>query len=226
MSTHSQPVTIKHIFNRGVRKSDIFLDDSDYRRFFNLLRWYIKIDYPYSNYLQRIENVRKHGISAREVYQLILGQYGYSTRPVNILAWVLMGNHFHLLLEERVTNGIYSFIHRVSTAYAVYFNRKYDFSGRLFQGHYKSVFVDGETQLLYLLRYVHLNPVEANIVSIKDLDSYKWSSWNAYATGDDDEVTNIYRTKQILGELNTVVDSTNAIFPSSTQLGNLTLEQS
>jgi putative transposase len=97
------------------------------------------------------------------------------TTGTRILAWVLMDNHIHLLLFSGPT-GIAAFMRRLLTGYAIWFNRRYQRSGHLFQNRYKSIVCDEDIYLLELVRYIHLNPIRAAIVkSVEELDSYRWS---------------------------------------------------
>lgn len=88
-----------------------------------------------------------------------------------------MDNHFHLLIETPDAN-IKRIMQNINTSYTVYINRKYQRSGHLFQGRYKSIIVDKENYLLELSRYIHLNPVRAKIVYLPG--QYIWSSYRAY----------------------------------------------
>ena len=91
-----------------------------------------------------------------------------------ILAWSLMRNHFHLLLFSGPL-GLPSFMRKLMTRYAVYFNRRHRRSGHLFQNRYKSIVCEEEPYLLELIRYIHLNPLRAKAVnSLDELDTYPW----------------------------------------------------
>ena len=103
-----------------------------------------------------------------------------------VYGWVLMGNHYHLLVETPRANLVKG-MQWLQTAYTVWFNRRHDLTGHLFGGRYKAVLIDeGEPQgkMLYgyvgtVLDYLHLNPVRAGIVggtSGKSLLDYPWSS--------------------------------------------------
>jgi REP element-mobilizing transposase RayT len=92
-----------------------------------------------------------------------------------ILAWVLMDNHIHLLLISG-PSGIATFMLRLLTGYAIWFNRRYQRSGHLFQNRYKSIVCEEDAYLLELVRYIHLNPLRATMVkSVAELDRYRWS---------------------------------------------------
>jgi putative transposase len=77
---------------------------------------------------------------------------------VRIGAYCLMPNHFHLLLTEQEEAGISSFMQKLSTGYTMYFNKRNERTGVLFQGKYKSKHADEDRYLKYLISYIHLNP--------------------------------------------------------------------
>lgn len=94
---------------------------------------------------------------------------------VKCYAWALMPNHFHLLLMP-VVSTLATFMSRLLTGYAVYFNRRNHRPGHLFQNRYKSIVCEEETYLLELVRYIHLNPLRAGLVGeLAALDKYPWS---------------------------------------------------
>ena len=130
-----------HVYNRGAHKAPIFLDGSDYERFLYLL-------YMANDDKKLIFKSLKPG----DIFT-----YPRSTL-VDIKAYCLMPNHFHLALHEKTEGGITIFIHKLCTAYSSYYNRKYDHSGTLFQGQYKSRHVDNDDYFRYLIQYIHLNP--------------------------------------------------------------------
>jgi len=94
-----------------------------------------------------------------------------------LYAYVLMSNHYHLLLETSQPN-LSRTMQYINTSYTVYYNTKRRRSGHVFQGRYKSIVVDGDAYLLELSRYIHLNPVRAKIVN--EPAKYKWSSYMGY----------------------------------------------
>ena len=92
-------------------------------------------------------------------------------------SYVLMDNHYHLVLETPRGN-LLKVMHGMNSSYTGYFNRKYGRSGHLFQGRYKGILVEKDTYLLSLSRYVHLNPVRVGIVERPQ--NYRWSSYPGY----------------------------------------------
>jgi REP element-mobilizing transposase RayT len=130
-----------HIYNRGAHKAPIFLDKGDYERFLYLLYT--------SNDMRRIDLRR---IKPNEVFN-----YKRDTL-VNIFAYCLMPNHFHVALKETTERGVEKFMRKLCTSYAMYYNKKYNHSGTIFQGEYKSKHVGDDEYFRYLTQYIHLNP--------------------------------------------------------------------
>lgn len=94
-----------------------------------------------------------------------------------IHGYILMSNHYHLLVETPKGN-ITKVMHYLNTTYTGYFNKKYKRVGHLFQGRYKGILVEKERHLLSVSRYIHLNPVRAGLV--KRPEEYRWSSYPDY----------------------------------------------
>ena len=172
-----------HLYNRGTDKRDIFLEVHDYHRFILLL--YLcnttkKVD---------LQNLFREGRSFAELFTI-----NQNTPLVAISAWVLMPNHFHILLKEITENGITTFMRKVMTGYSMYFNKKHGRTGNLFQGKFKSEHANKDEYLKYLFSYIHLNPVKLipgeslwkeveikNIQKAKDfLKKYEYSSLQSY----------------------------------------------
>lgn len=169
-----------HIYNRGSRKADIFFEVNDYTRWEELLYWCANIDYTYSIYKNRLVQLTKEGKTPQEVLTEIEHSYRITPSLVEIVAYAHMPNHFHLVLKQTADNGISRFIHRMATAYAKYINEKYNMIGSLFQGPVKAVRIDTDEQFITVVRYVHTNPVSANLTTIKGLSTYPWTSFNEY----------------------------------------------
>ena len=163
-----------HVYNRGANKDIIFIDHSDYHRFLNLL--YIA---------NTTERLKFCNLKLKEIYK-----YEKKDTLVEIKAYCLMPNHFHLLLKETTENGIERFIHKLCTAYSMYFNIKHRHSGTLFQGQYKHKHVDNDDYLRYLFQYIHLNPFgieEPDLIKTEFIEQaemyskqYEFSSYKDY----------------------------------------------
>lgn len=152
-----------HVFNRGVEKRKIFLDNQDY----NIFLYYLFI------YLVPLEEVLKK-------YPLlpIHLQSKNLSKELSLVSYCLMPNHFHLLLKQESKDAVSRFMKQVTNAYTRYFNHKYKRVGGLVQGRFKAVLIVKDELLLHISRYIHLNPVISNL--IKDLEDYRWSSYLDY----------------------------------------------
>lgn len=92
-----------------------------------------------------------------------------------------MPNHFHFLLRQKLDNGISKFVGNFANSYTRFFNlRNKKREGPLFQGIFKSVHIEDNELLLYIQRYIHLNPVVSYVVATEDLENYEWSSLKEY----------------------------------------------
>lgn len=102
---------------------------------------------------------------------------------VELFAWCLMPNHFHLLLETPDGN-LSQFMRRLKTRYAKHFNQIYRLVGHVFQGRYRAILCDKESYLLELVRYIHLNPLKVKTGSLcKSPEEWSWSSHRHYLRG-------------------------------------------
>jgi putative transposase len=103
-------------------------------------------------------------------------QIGLEKSKCRCLAWVMMPNHFHLLIQAGSQGTAAPLMRRLMTGYVGYFNRRYHRSGHLFQNRYKSILCDRDSYLIELVRYIHLNPVRAGIVkTVENLNTFPWS---------------------------------------------------
>lgn len=115
--------------------------------------------------------------------------------PFYLYAFALMPNHLHLLVEVRKFS-INKIMHKLQTAYSMYFNKRYGNVGHVFQGRYFSILVEKEPYLLELIRYIHLNPVRAGIV--ERVEDYTWTSHNAYLGIDNESAKYVDHDKVLL----------------------------
>ena len=164
-----------HLIGRGVDKRDVVLDDQDRVRFLHDLYVFNDLN-PTPNFIlnERHEEDRK-----RECL-------------VDIHAFCLMRNHYHLLVSERIEGGISFFMRKMNMGYTKYFNEKYERSGALWQGKYRKILIKRDAHFLYIPFYIHLNPLDytypawrqGNVSSsgkaISELSNYRWSSYLDY----------------------------------------------
>ncbi|MDO8638174.1 MAG: transposase [Candidatus Daviesbacteria bacterium] len=155
--------TFYHVYNRGVEKRIIFLDERDYRRFLQTLYHY-QFDKPIPSFSKKKN----------------LDSYDFTQNPqiVEIIAYCFMPNHFHLLIKQLKEDGVSEFISRVLNSYTKYFNTKHKRVGPLLQGTFKAITIEDDMQLIHVSRYIHLNPYVSNLT--KDLDNYFYSSFPDY----------------------------------------------
>lgn len=128
---------------------------------------------------------------------------------LEILAYCLMPNHFHFLIQQLAANAISKFMSDLCNSHSRYFNVKYELVGSLFQGRFKAKKIDKEEYLVHLTRYIHLNPVEFFPVGknvFEELAYYKWSSLPAYLLGEDNEVVTIKPVLQFFSSKDPVGD--------------------
>lgn len=142
-----------HIYNRGVEKRIIFSDDQDYNVFLGYLKEYLSP--PVDPYQFRQELTFKG-----ESFKGIPRQPNNYSKEIDLLAYCLMPNHFHLLIKQNSSRSIENFMRSLLTRYSGYFNKRNKRVGSLFQGPYKAVLVDSDEYLLHLSSYIHLNPKE------------------------------------------------------------------
>lgn len=140
-----------HIYNRGVNKQDIFIDNDDYRVFLNLFKRYLD-DWPHKD---------KNG-----------REYEWLHDQIILTAYCLMPNHFHLLIMQKKSNMMTQLLRNVCTSYTRYFNKKYKRVGPLFQSRYKASYITNDSYLQHISRYIHLNP--------KNYKNWDYSSYKYY----------------------------------------------
>lgn len=130
-----------------------------------------------------LHHVMIRGIEGREIFHDDEDRENFISRVETlvkttgdrILAWSLMKNHVHFLLFSGPL-GLPTFMRRLLTGYAVWFNRRHRRVGHLFQNRYKSIVCEEEPYLLELVRYIHLNPLRSRAVkTLSELDKYCWS---------------------------------------------------
>jgi putative transposase len=158
-----QPNTYYHLYNRGVNKFPIFDDDQDNKTFLFLLKEYLTpaLENPFPS---RAKN---------NFYQ-----------SITLHAYCLMPNHFHLLIHQKNITDINYFMRSLNTNYVHYYNKRNHRVGPLYQSSYKAVTITTDEQLIYLTKYIHLNPhslVTNTSESLPEvIHSYPYSSYRNY----------------------------------------------
>jgi putative transposase len=134
-----------HIYNRGVDKRDIFLDTNDHYRFIKSLREFNQINPVVSLYIK--DRIKKD-VAVRPLQK---------DKLVEIIAFCLIPNHYHLILKQLKEGGISEFMKRVNGGYTGFFNYKNKRTGSLFLGKFKSIHINSNEYLLYLSAYINYN---------------------------------------------------------------------
>jgi len=182
---------LNHVMNRGVEGRHIFLDSQDYARFVHNL-YEFNDTAPAGNTYRSFADasmldLRGPTLKRRKREQL-----------VDVHGWCLMKDHYHLLVSERLEGGLSHFLMKLNVGFAKYFNERYERSGTLFAGRTKKVPVERDTHFLYVLQYIHFNPLDylegaggwrerhkkriRNAARAREyLAKYRWSSYLDYS---------------------------------------------
>lgn len=163
-----EPEMMYHVYNRGVDKRVIFKDEQDYAVFLSFLKYALLtrqqaegvLDSSLLSIAERF-NVRRLGLC----------------EDLDLVAFCLMPNHFHLLLYQHSIDGITKLMRSVATGYSMYFNKRYERSGTLFQGRYKASAINTDSYWDHISRYIHLNPKDLGV----DWRTYNQSSYRMFA---------------------------------------------
>lgn len=183
--------SIVHVTNRGTRGTEIVRNNSDRERFAQLL-YYLNDSFIDDNWRKTIVGLapfeRPSDWPEREPL-------------VRVLAWTLMPNHFHLLLEEIKERGISKFMQRLCGSMSAHFNAKYEERGTIFQGSYRSRTISEDTHLRYLVFYIQVKNVlelypGGLAKALQHFDEawewalrYRFSSLYSYVAGEDSPIT-------------------------------------
>jgi putative transposase len=165
---HDTADTFYHVYARGASKQKLFREDSDYAYFTSL----------YARYLANEKSRSKCGVL-----------YPNYSDQVNLLAYCLMGNHFHMLVYQIDEHAMAALMKCIMSSYSGYYNLKYGKSGSPFESTYKASTITNQTYLLHISRYIHLNP--------RYWMRYKYSSIRQYLAGSDLEWLNVGRVRRL-----------------------------
>lgn len=172
-----EPGGYYHLYNRGVNKRLIFKEQKDYSTFLSYLQFYLSPPPDLRGDLRGDSSQVK--ISPSKVLKNYAGE-------IELLAYCLMPNHFHLMIKQTSEFGINHFMRSLCTKYARYFNTRYRRVGHLFQDTYKAVRIKNEYQFTYLTKYIHRNPLDLPAFkptceeTPRRLVDYKYSSYGNY----------------------------------------------
>jgi REP element-mobilizing transposase RayT len=184
-----------HIYNRGVDKRDVFLESPDFERFlWGLVEFNNPLTDSQRDFLQRKLGpefgtrylVSNSGPASSNLDAgSVLNDEGVTNliklvkeKLVEITAYALLPNHYHLLIRQLTENGIPKFLQKIGTGYTNYFNLKNKRSGCLFQGKYKAIHLDSNDFILRTSSYINANAEIHGLIS--DVMNYQWCSYQYY----------------------------------------------
>ena len=159
-----------HIMTKSIAGYVIFREQKDFDRMRQLFVYYSYSDLPakFSYYL-KLKKTKKTKLKI---------DLSDNKKIVDIVAYCIMPTHIHLLLVPLKENSVSVYMKNLLNSYTRYFNTKYNRKGPLWQGRFKSVFVESNKYLLHLTRYIHLNPTTAGLV--ESPEDWEYSSYKEY----------------------------------------------
>jgi putative transposase len=174
-----------HVFNKSIAGFRIFNNQPAYHHMIQLMRYYQLKSQPckFSQFI-RADQVKMIGLN-----QSISDLQIKTEKLVKIVAFCLMPTHIHLLLQQLEDDGVMTFMRNISNSYSHYFNIKNDRRGPLWVGRFKNILIDDNSYLLNLMRYIHRNPVEAQLVQRPE--DWFFSSYFQYLNFENPHVPNL-----------------------------------
>jgi len=164
-----------HVYNRATNKRGVFTEKEDRMRFLFLILY---AQSPLT-FLHITRIVRAGSLAEGFPLEFEVQEKITRNRFVELVAFSLMPNHFHLLVKEKDEGGVSKYAQRLQLGYTKYFNERYSSSGHVFQGRYQSVRVRDNRQLMYLSAYIHRNPRELKEWRERE-EAYPYSSLQDY----------------------------------------------
>lgn len=140
-----------HVYGRGHNKTVVFRDKDDYVVFLYLFKRYL---------------------SNKPVQDKKGRDYPWLQKEIDLLAFCLMPNHFHFLIYQRTPDAMTKLFKSVITTYGMYFNKKYQLLGPVFQSRFKASMIDRDNYLMHISRYIHLNPKDYKTWAFSSLPFY------------------------------------------------------
>jgi len=166
---------IYHVYNRTIGKTPALSNQSEVVAFLNTVRYYkYQRNVRYSIYKREIAMRMKNKIPKIDLHTP-------SSQLVEVYAYAVMPNHYHFLLKQLKKNGIQTFIATIQNSYARSYNLLENRNGGLFQRSFKTNHISNDTEFSVVSRYIHLNPVVANLVDLGGLPNYPYTSYKIYA---------------------------------------------
>jgi putative transposase len=149
-----------HVYNRGVDRRTVF--------------------FRFGHYLRFQQTIRSILLTGSAAQRLVHNQSLALNSKVDLLAYCLMPNHYHLLIYQKADGGITEFMQKLDTSYTKYFNLNNNRIGHLFEHAFRAKIIEADEVLLHVSRYIHLNPVIKHLVDVPQ--EWRWSSYQEYIT--------------------------------------------
>lgn len=213
-----------HLYNRGVEKRIIFSDKQDESVFLSYIKEYLSPKDP-NKLTQIIGNATSTPQQKADARKLI--RMNNFSDQLDLLAYCLMPNHFHLLVKQTVSRTIEMFMRSLGTRYVQYFNHRHGKRvGGLFQDTYKAVLVESEEQLLHLSRYIHLNPLQKGLTLKECPQPSSYPNYLGLIKQDWVKPQEIltYFTKSGTNSYSSFVENSRLDEPSLSQIASLTID--
>lgn len=168
------PNSFYHVYNRGTDKRLVFLDHQDFLTLLSYFKLYLTSRRKLERQIQQFQLINKPPC----INSLIKALNNNFANKIEIHAYTLMPNHYHLLLKQRGAFDMPQFLRTIFICYSYYFNTRHKRDGRLFQSAYRAKLIKTDGYFSHLARYIHLN---SRALKTKDYPKYRpWQSYEDY----------------------------------------------
>ncbi len=203
-----------HVYNRGIEKRDIFMDYQDFVRFIRSMREFNVVQPIGSLY----EKDYKKTTETKSPIGDLVSSSAVSSPLVNLISYSLIPNHYHFMIEQLEDKGISKFMHKLNLGYSMYFNKRYNRSGSLFEGPFKIKEVNSYSHFLKLLVYVNCNYEVHKLGKSKD---WIWSSYLDSIGARNGSLCNLDVVKNEFRDLNEFKNFCNQVLPDIIKIKEL-----
>lgn len=181
---------VYHVYNRSVSNLEVFIAKREFSRALSLLNYY-RFEQPLK--------FSKFKTLSRENKNNYLLEIKKNVPLIEIYAYSLMPDHYHLLLKQLKVNGIRNFISNFQNGFAKYFNIKNENRGSLFVNPFKAKRITSDNILIHVSRYIHLNPVTSYLIKFENLKTNPMTSFPFYSDGKKQDLVNTELLLRIFG---------------------------
>lgn len=160
-----------HVYNKGIEGRNLFQDEDDYNVFLGYLEDYLSAP-------KSAEKAKKDFVIKGRTYRGVPHQPKNYFNKIELIAYSLKPNHFHLLLHQKAHKSLQGFIRSLCTRYSIYYNKKYSRGGSLFEGPYKSVNITNGPDIIPLIQYLHEEKGNSSYPQYADQKNTPWLKTN------------------------------------------------